>query len=150
LDPSSGVPFEWTSILAEWSHVLLFTWKDPRDWFRAEWVLETQIGVKVIPATEAGLILAAGIFAEFDYGEDASLPHPSRSFLPDRKRLYGYFAGRERILIDEIEPPEQEIQQMFARLRSVRTPLSGLQPLLYILHCISASHFIWERTSSLL
>jgi hypothetical protein len=123
LDPASGAPFDWTSAFRDWDLALLLTWKDPRDWYRSEWILETGVGLRVLPATEAGLMVAASLFEQQEAAGTSAATQLSCAFLPDRSRLYGFFATSGWRWLDDIVPPAEDIQALLFRLRE---GLSGL------------------------
>jgi hypothetical protein len=117
LDPASGAPFDWTSAFRDWDLTLLLTWKDPRDWYRSEWILETGVGLRVLPATEAGLMVAASLFEQQEDAGTSPAAQLSRAFLPDRSRLSGFFATSGWRWLDDIVPPAEDIQALLVRLR---------------------------------
>jgi hypothetical protein len=122
IDPTTGAPFKWMNRIQDWRGAFLFTWKALQDWNRAELLLETRLGLRMLPATEEGLIIAAFLF-DSELGNlppsRASLP---RSFLPDRKRLHGFFATSGWRWLDDIAPLKEEIGGLIARLRAELSP----------------------------
>jgi hypothetical protein len=120
LDERSGAPFPWTSIVAEWPWRAIFTWRAPEDWSRREWLLESQLGFALLPATEDGLIRASSRLAGGDE-PTARAGGVSYRVMPDRRRLDGLlFAGTWRGM-DAAPVGPADGDELVAALRSELT-----------------------------
>jgi hypothetical protein len=118
IDPTTGMPFEWMRGIKDWPGALLLTWKEPQDWSRSELLLETRLGLPILPATEEGLIIAASLFDKETDALPPSRASSPRSFLPNRNRIYGFFATSGWRWVDDIAPQKEEIVRLIARLRA--------------------------------
>jgi hypothetical protein len=114
-DFGTGNLHNWALSFREWQTTVILTPKDPRDWGRLEWLVEIQLGLHVLPATESGMIAASRIFNP----EVSAVRGPyelTPSALSDFTSLNGYLAVGVWRWIDEMEPPERQINQLIQRL----------------------------------
>jgi hypothetical protein len=122
-DMATGHLYPWAVRLAEWPRVVLLTPKDPADWGPLEWLIESELGIAVLPATEEGLLLAAHLFG-LENPAVTAMPHHPQALMPDVNRLYGFFAVGVWRWVDDIEPRADAVDALMERLRSGLTEVA--------------------------
>jgi hypothetical protein len=116
-DMTTGWLQPWATRFAAWPYAVLLTPKHIADWGRPEWLIESVLGMPVLPATEAGLLVAAQLF-DIELPSIAPTLHRPSALMPDYNRLDGFFAVGAWRWIDEIEPPTEAVDDLVERLRA--------------------------------
>jgi len=116
-DIATGHLQPWAVRFADWPRAVLLTPKDTADWGRSEWLIEKELGLGVLPASEGGLLLSAHFFDLQEPAVNLALHNP-HLLLPDSDRLSGYFAVAAWRWVDDIEPEPEEVEDLIRQLRS--------------------------------
>jgi hypothetical protein len=114
-DFANGELQPWTRIFSDWAKAILLTPKEPLDWGRLEFLIETQLNMPVLPTSEVGLSTAAIIFENNAAEATVIRPIPLDRF-SDLASLTSFLAVGTWQWVDDMQPAQTSVDRLEKRL----------------------------------